>query len=87
MRHLLYPQPPRVIGCSVLYKKDCGTPFGLAHCQNYLFLLWGVPISWLYIPQLPRIVLLGTGVKIVLAEAPFSWLRGDPARAMDHLGE
>jgi hypothetical protein len=26
-------------------------------------------------------------VKIALAAAPFSWLRGGPPRAMDHLGE
>jgi hypothetical protein len=26
MRYLLYPQPPRVKGCSVLYKEDDGTP-------------------------------------------------------------
>jgi hypothetical protein len=27
------------------------------------------------------------GVKIALATAPFSWLRGGSARAMDHFGE
>src|SRR5688572_16892912 len=32
--------------------------------------------------RLPR-----TGVKIALAAAPFSWLRGGPARAMGHSGE
>src|SRR5215210_946364 len=28
-----------------------------------------------------------TGVKIAVAAAPFSWFRGGPARAMDHLDE
>jgi hypothetical protein len=37
--------------------------------------------------QLLRILLPGTGVKIALAAAPFSWLRGGPPRAMVHLGE
>src|SRR5215213_6868789 len=37
--------------------------------------------------EVRRIYLLGTGVKIALAAAPFSWFRGDPARDMDHLGE
>jgi hypothetical protein len=32
-------------------------------------------------------VSLGTGGKIALAAAPFSWLRGGPWRAMGHLGE
>src|SRR5215208_6020293 len=35
--------------------------------------------------ELRRIPLLGTGVKIALAAAPFSWLRGGPWRAMGHL--
>jgi hypothetical protein len=30
---------------------------------------------------------LGTGVKIASVAALFSWLRGCPARVMDHLGE
>jgi hypothetical protein len=36
---------------------------------------------------LPTIYLPGTGVKIALATALFSWFRGGAARAMDHLGE
>ena len=32
-------------------------------------------------------MLLGSGVKIALAAARFSWFRGGPARAMGHLGE
>jgi hypothetical protein len=32
-------------------------------------------------------VFLGTGVKIASVAALFSWLRGGPARIMDHLGE
>jgi hypothetical protein len=71
MRHLLFPQPPCVKGCSVLYKEDYGTPFRQAHCQNYLFLPWGVPKIWLYSSnfrelrtvELPRMPLLpGTWV-------------------------
>src|SRR5215217_4631016 len=41
----------------------------------------------LFMDELLRIPLLGTGVKIALAAAPFSWFRGGPARAMGHLGE
>jgi hypothetical protein len=37
--------------------------------------------------SVPRIPLPGTGVKIALAVAPFSWFRGGSARAMDHFGE
>src|SRR5215208_3736981 len=37
-------------------------------------------------PELPRTLLLSTGVKIGLA-SPFSRLRGGPARAMEHFGE
>jgi hypothetical protein len=37
--------------------------------------------------ELRRIPILGTGVKIALAAAPFSWLRGGPPRVMGHLGE
>jgi [ribosomal protein S5]-alanine N-acetyltransferase len=37
--------------------------------------------------ELRRIPLPRTGVKIALATAPFSWLRGGSARAMDHFGE
>jgi hypothetical protein len=36
---------------------------------------------------LRRKTLPRTGVKIALATDPFSWLRGGPARAMDHFGE
>ena len=32
-------------------------------------------------------VAVGAGVKIALATATSSWLRGGPARAMEHLGE
>jgi hypothetical protein len=37
--------------------------------------------------EVRRIHLPRTGVKIAFAAAPFSWLRGGPARAMGHLGE
>jgi hypothetical protein len=37
--------------------------------------------------ELLRTPVPGTGVKIALATDPFSWLRGSPARAMDHFGE
>src|SRR5215218_9925572 len=42
---------------------------------------------WFLSCVLPRRPLPGTGVKIALVAAPFSWLRGGPARAMEHLGE
>jgi hypothetical protein len=28
--------PPRVMGCSILYKEDDGTLLKAPHCQNYL---------------------------------------------------
>jgi hypothetical protein len=47
--------------------------------------------SGAYVIALPdpiyQTVSLGTGVKIALVAAPFSWLRGGPARAMKHLGD
>ena len=49
-------------------------------------LIWGVDMQD---PgyELPRTPLPRTGVKIALAAAPFSWIRGGPTRAMGHLGE
>jgi hypothetical protein len=46
MRYLLMVVGNPLVGCSVLYKEDYGALFGLRHCQNYLFLLWGVPNLW-----------------------------------------
>ena len=48
MRYLLMVVGNPLVGCSVLYKEDYGALFGLRHCQNYLFLLWGVPNLWFY---------------------------------------
>jgi hypothetical protein len=38
-------------------------------------------------PDFQEFSFLSTSVKIASAAAPFSWLRGGPPRAMDHLGE
>jgi hypothetical protein len=56
MRLIMRAPPPLILatlrdGLLRLYKEEDGTPFSQAHCQNCLFLLWGVPNLWLYTPN------------------------------------